>query len=151
MLPIESIEESLLIVQIYSMRWKIESYFKVLKSGCTVEKCRLNECDRLMKHLALFSVVAWRIYWLTFVRRIDPEISCEVVLTKDEWQTLFTYFTKEKSAPKMPPSITQATIWLARLGGFLARKGDGDPGPTYLWRGWSRLQDMALIRNIIVN
>jgi len=150
-LPIESFEESMMVVQFYSMRWKIESYFKVLKSGCTVEKCRLSECSRLMKYLALLSVVAWRIYWLTFVRRIDPNISCDVVLTQDEWQTLFTYFTKLKTTPKEPPTINQATIWLARLGGFLARKGDGDPGPTYLWRGWSRLQDMALIRNIFVN
>lgn len=150
-LPVESFEESMMVVQFYSMRWKIESYFKVLKSGCTVEKCRLSECDRLTKYLALFSVIAWRIYWLTFVRRIDPDVSCKAVLTDEEWQTLFIYFTKLNTTPVEPPSINQATIWLARLGGFLARKNDGDPGPTYLWRGWSRLQDMTQIRNIITN
>ena len=112
-LPVDSFEGSMMVVQFYSMRWKIESYFKVLKSGCTVEKCRLAECDRLMKYLALLSVVAWRIYWLTFVRRIDPDISCDVVLTQDEWQTLFTYFTKLKTIPEKPPTINQATIWLA--------------------------------------
>jgi hypothetical protein len=148
-LPVESFEESMMVIDFYSMRWQIENYFRVLKSGCTVEKCRLNECDRLMKYLSLFSVIAWRIYWLTFVRRIDPESSCETVLTKSEWETLFTYFAKARALE--PPSVHQATIWLARLGGFLARKGDGDPGPTCLWRGWSRLQDMTQIRNIMAD
>jgi len=139
-----------MVVHFYSMRWKIESYFKVLKSGCNIEKCRLADGDRLKKYIALFSIIAWRIYWMTFINRINPEQSCESALTENEWKTLDCYFNKNAKSTTDPPSINQAIVWLARLGGFLARKNDGDPGPTYLWRGWSRLQDMAMMRELVI-
>ncbi len=149
-LPIETFEEALMVTEFYSMRWKIENYFRILKSGCSVEKCRLSECDRLMKYVALNSVIAWRIFWMTFIGRLNPEGSCEMALTPKEWKTLVTYFTNKRDSPTDPPTIEKAIIWLAKLGGFLARKGDGHPGPTSLWRGWTRLQDMVQIRNILV-
>lgn len=148
-LEINSYEKSLMIVNCYSMRWKIENYFRVLKSGCTIEECRLGEAQRMIKYIALNSVIAWRIFWMTFVSRVSPEESCEVALTKSEWQTLYCYFNEKSIAPDKSPTIHQAIIWLARLGGFLARKNDGNPGPTYLWRGWSRLQDMANMQRIL--
>ena len=144
--PIQSFEEALLIVKYYSMRWKIENYFKILKSGCTIEKCRLEDGSRLKKYIMLFSIIAWRIFWMTFIKRVSPDESCETALTTDEWKSLFYYYKKGANFPDRPPSISEAFVWLARLGGFLARKNDGEPGPTYLWRGWSRLQDMAAMR-----
>ncbi len=41
-------------------------------------------------------------------------------------------------------SITIQMFWhaVARLGGFLGRQRDGNPGWQTLWRGWHRLQDM---------
>jgi hypothetical protein len=45
--------------------------------------------------------------------------------------------------PATPPTVCQAVRWIAQLGGFLGRKGDGEPGITTIWRGWSRLADMA--------
>lgn len=72
-LEINSYEESLMIVNCYSMRWKIENYFRVLKSGCTIEECRLGEAKRIIKYIALNSVIAWRIFWMTFVSRVSPE------------------------------------------------------------------------------
>ena len=149
-IPIESFNEALLVVNFYSKRWRIENYFRILKSGCTVEKCRLGECDRLKKYIMLFSIIAWRIFWMTFIGRMSPKESSDKVLTSNEWKSLFCYFNKESRLPHKPPPINQAIIWLARLGGFLARKNDGDPGPTCLWRGWSRLQDMAIMREIMV-
>lgn len=148
-IPIETFEEARLIVKYYSMRWKIENYFKILKSGCTIEKCRLGEGSRLKKYVMLFSVIAWRIFWMTFIKRVSPEASCEEALTTNEWKSLFNYYNRGIDLPEEAPSISEAFVWLARLGGFLARKSDGEPGPTYLWRGWSRLQDMAEMREII--
>lgn len=68
-----------------------------------------------------------------------PESSCEEALTTNEWKCLFSYYQRGKDLPVNPPSISEAFVWVARLEGFLARKNDGEPGPTYLWRGWSRL------------
>ena len=148
-IPIESFAEANLVVKYYSMRWKIENYFRILMSGCQIEKCRLGEGKRLKKYIMLFSIIAWRIFWLTFVSRISPSASCELALSSTEWKSLFCYFNRDVVLPHEPPPLEKAIVWLARLGGFLARKNDGYPGPTYLWRGWSRLQDMAAMREIL--
>lgn len=85
------------------------------------------------------------------MKRVEPKASSETVLTENEWKTLFFYFNKTNQLPEAPPTADQALVWLARLGGFLARKNDGEPGPTALWRGWSRLQDMVAISEITLS
>lgn len=45
--------------------------------------------------------------------------------------------------PDTPPTVRQVVRWIAQLGGFLGRKGDGEPGITTVWRGWSRLIGIA--------
>jgi hypothetical protein len=149
-LDVNSYDEALMILKFYTMRWKIEEYFKILKSGCTVEKCRLADGDRLKKYLALFAIIAWRIFFMTFIRRLSPESSCETVLTKNEWQALYRWRNRKAKVPlpQDPPKIAEALRWVACLGGFLARKGDGEPGTTTIWRGWSRLQDIAAGSNL---
>jgi hypothetical protein len=141
-LNVDVLKDAIQVVRLYAMRWKIEVYFKVLKSGCTIEKCRLAEAERLKKYIVLFSVIAWRIYWLTFVKRVDPKCCSSNVFSRQEWLTLYRVANKSEVIPEKPPSTEEAILLLARLGGFLGRKNDGDPGPTALWRGWSRLQDM---------
>ena len=56
----------------YSLRWQIEVYFKVLKSGTKIEACRLQTKGRLLRYFALTSVIAWRLYWLTMMNRHAP-------------------------------------------------------------------------------
>ncbi len=147
-ISVNGYEEALEILKFYSMRWRIEEYFRVLKSGCTVEKCCLSEGARLRKYLNLFSVIAWRIFWLKTIRRIAPEASCELVLTKDEWHCLYLRKNKNSPIPPKPPPIADAIVWIASLGGFLARKNDREPGMISLWRGWSRLQDLVHGRSL---
>ncbi|MCE2393921.1 transposase, partial [Candidatus Poribacteria bacterium] len=72
----------------YSLRWQIEVYFKVLKSGVKIEHCRLQTQDRLLRYIALMSVIAWRLYWLTMYNRHAPDAECTSVLTDDEWKAL---------------------------------------------------------------
>lgn len=126
----------------YCLRWRIEVYFKVLKSGFKVEDCRLQTADRLIRYLAVMSVVAWRVYWLTLVSRTAPEITSNIFLSDFEWKILFTKFNPNKKIPKQPPTMKQITIWIARLGGFLARKGDGEPGITHVWHGLQKFKNM---------
>jgi len=130
-------------VRWYRMRWHIETFHKVLKSGCQVEACQLEGAERLKKYVALMSVIAWRIYWMTHLSRHEPEASCEELLEEAQWKSLSCRIHKTKEPPDHPPSISQAIRWIAQLGGFLARKGDGDPGPMVIWRGWQRLTDIT--------
>ena len=53
------------IVRYYQLRWQIEIYFKVLKSGCGIEELQLANIDRLKNCIAMYMIVAWRILFLT--------------------------------------------------------------------------------------
>jgi Transposase Tn5 dimerisation domain len=71
--------------------------------------------------------------WLTYRARLTPDDSCESVLNPREWKLLRRKF-KPKNPSKTPPTLRQAVRWIARLGGFLGRKQDGEPGLKTLWR-----------------
>jgi hypothetical protein len=141
--PVTDFDDAVRVVAWYCCRWQIEVYHKVIKSGCAVEECRLEMADRLQNYIALMSVIAWRLHWLTYVNRTNPDWPCTAVLTATEWQALYMRIHKTASLPQTPPTVRQAVRWLAQLGGFLGRKGDGEPGVTVIWRGWQRLQDIA--------
>jgi hypothetical protein len=141
--PVTNFDEAVQVVAWYCCRWQIEVWHKVIKSGCTVEDCRLETADRLQRYIALMSVVAWRLHWLTYVNRTDPELPCTAVLTTTEWQALYMRIHKTTFLPETPPTVRQTVRWIAQLGGFLGRKRDGEPGVTAIWRGWQRLQDIA--------
>jgi len=142
-IPILIFEEAIEKLRWYCLRWRIEVYFKVIKSGFKVEDCRLEHANRLIRYLAVVSIVAWRVYWLTLVARTVPDASALLFLNDFDWKILFVKFNPHKKVPKRAPSMKQATTWIAQLGGFLARKGDGDPGITHIWRGLKKLADMT--------
>jgi len=87
--------------------------------------------------------VAWRLLWLTYEARVHPDDPVETVLEEHEWQALYCTIHQTTELPPEPPSIGQCVRWIAKLGGFLGRKGDGEPGVKTLWRGLQRLHDIA--------
>lgn len=127
----------------YKLRWTIEVFHKILKSGCQVESCRLQTGERLMRYLTLFSIIAWRLHWMTHMNRINPDLPCDQILSENEWRALFCKINRTDNPPKKPPTIREAIRWIASLGGFLGRKGDLEPGTITLWRGWQRLYDIT--------
>jgi hypothetical protein len=141
--PVTSLDEACEKVLWYSLRWRIEMYFKVLKSGFRVEACRLGNAERLTRYLTVMSVVAWRLFMITLIARTDPATPCMKLLADHEWKVLYLKVNKKRELPKIPPTIGEAVIWIARLGGYLARKNDGPPGTIALWRGWKRLSDLT--------
>ncbi|MCK5355709.1 MAG: IS4 family transposase, partial [Methyloprofundus sp.] len=143
-IPVHSYEDAIEKVKWYCLRWRIEIYFKVIKSGFNVESCRLETADRLIRYLAIISIVAWRVYWLTLVSRTETGGLPSEFLTEDEWKILFVKFNPACKIPKRPPSLRKVTMWIAQLGGFLARRGDGSPGITHIWRGLKKLADMMV-------
>ena len=142
-LPVQSAEEAQEKVQWYVCRWQIEVYFRILKSGCKVEELQLQERDRLEVALAFYMIVAWRVLYLIMLGRTLPELSCEVVLAAEEWKAVYLV-TERQKPPSQPPQLQEMLIRIARLGGFLARKGDGAPGPKALWIGLQRTRDFVL-------
>jgi hypothetical protein len=143
--PVTSLEQAVEIVEAYAQRWKVERYHYVLKSGCRVEDLQLESADRLERALALYNVVAWRLLYMTYIARIEPDLPCTVVLEEEEWQALFVIGSaRARPLPKEPPTVREAVRLIAALGGFLGRKGDGEPGVKTLWTGLRRLMDFTL-------
>jgi len=142
-LPVTTFAEAIEKIQWYCLRWRIEIFHKILKSGLKVEQCRLQTADRLIRYLTVMSIIAWRIYWITIVARTDPDLPCTQFMAEDEWKVLYAKINKTQTLPKKPPLMREAVRWIAMLGGFLARKGDGEPGIITLWRGWKRLCDLT--------
>lgn len=142
-MPVTSLEEACERVHWYSLRWRIEMFFKVLKSGFRVEACRLGTAERLICYLTLMSIVAWRLFMITLVARTEPSRPCTQFLSEQEWTVLAIKSSRKGQIPGEPPRIAEALIWIAKLGGYLARKSDGPPGTLVLWRGWKRLMDLT--------
>jgi len=129
----------------YALRWGIEVFHRVLKSGCQVETRQLGTADSLESCLAIDLVVAWRIHHLTKLGRETPEVPCTVYFADHEWQALVAAVRRDaKAVPAEPPSLREATRMVASLGGFLGRKGDGEPGTQTLWLGLQRLDDIGI-------
>lgn len=142
-LSVTTLEDALCCVRWYSYRWLIERFHFVLKSGCHLEQLQLESASRIMRALATYTIVAWRLLWLTYEARVNPQQSCEIALEGYEWQALFCHTHQCTQPPSTPPSLHQAIRWIAQLGGFLGRKGDGEPGVKTIWRGLRRLHDIA--------
>ena len=142
-LPVTSVKEACEKVAWYAQRWQIEVIHKVLKSGCKIELRQLETAARLERVLAVDQVVAWRLLSLCKAAREQPDAPVSAWLGQAEWEALWCHFHQQTTPPKTPPSVRQAVRWIAQLGGFMARKGDGEPGPMTLWRGLHRLNDLT--------
>ena len=139
-LPVDTRAAAETIVGWYICRWEIEIFFRVLKQGCGIEKLRLETDRRLLNGIAIYLIVAWRIHTITMQSRAQPQARCELVFSDKEWKTIYLMQQKKKP-PKRPPSLREITRMLAQLGGFLARKNDGEPGVKNIWRGYRCLKD----------
>jgi hypothetical protein len=141
--PVNGFEQAQHCVRWYGLRWLVERYHFVLKSGCRIEQRQLETVERLQRCLGVYAIVAWRLLWLTYQARITPEAPCTVALETHEWQALYCYIHRTPTPPPEPPSLNQAVRWIAQLGGFLGRKHDREPGLKVLWQGWQCLHHIA--------
>jgi hypothetical protein len=140
-MEVSTFEEAVEKIHWYKARWHIETYHKVLKSGCKVEDCRLQTIEALLLYLTMFGIIAWRIYWFTHVSRTNPTAPARAILAKTELEALSMLAGRKTKTKLEIKNARMAVIEIAKLGGFLARKHDGHPGPTVIWRGWTRLSD----------
>lgn len=131
------------------IRWYKVVWHKVLKSGGKVEDCRLETGEKLHRYLTRMSVRAWRLVWMGPIKRQHPDAVCTVVFTEHEWKALYASINRTPQLPETLPSVGQAVRWMAQRGGFLGRKPDREPGVPVLWRGWQRLQDLAMMWRVV--
>lgn len=147
-IAVTSFEEARTIIQWYRCRWEIELYFRVIKNACQIEALRLQRASRLYNAMAVYLIIAWRLHMLTMLAREEPDVPCDTVLSEQEWQTIYI-MQKQRPPPKRPPTLREVTRMLAMLGGFLARKGDGEPGTKTIWIGYTNLLGYIKAINLV--
>jgi hypothetical protein len=138
-LPVTTFDEAWAVIEYYEARWLIEEYHKALKTGCRIQGRQLKTSRRLEALTALLSVVAVRLLQLKSIARTSPEVPAARVVPRVWLQML-------KAARKGLNRVHDLTIGqfyreVAKLGGFLGRKGDGEPGWITIWRGWEKLNN----------
>jgi hypothetical protein len=140
-LPVTTCAEAVEKLRWYALRWKIEVFHKILKAGCRAEEARLRTAERLVKLIAVFCILSWRVFWMTMIGRSAPEANPSLAFTDEERAIL------DRLRPNKGPrarTLSSYLTQLARLGGYLARTRDPPPGTLVMWRGLSRLTDITL-------
>ena len=123
-LPVESHADAGGKLHWYAMRWKIEVFHKILKSGCRAEEARLRTAERLVRLLAVFCILSWRVFWSTMLNRVKPDLQASLVLTELETSTLDRLITDPTAHSLSAGTLSRYLIKIARLGGYLARAKD---------------------------
>jgi hypothetical protein len=141
-LPVGSAEQAREVIQYYCVRWMIEIFFRVLKSGCRVEQRRFEHLERLQTCLAVYLIVAWRTLYVCRLGRACPDINCEALFEPAEWKSVWK-IVRGSNPPPQPPTLGQMMIMVAGLGGYVCRKAS-PPGPQTVWIGLQRTHDFAL-------
>jgi len=124
------------IIEWYALRWRIEIFFKALKSGAQVESLRLIDIERLSKYILMLSIKAFRILQLAFYSRVHPDCSIREILTEHEWKVSKKILFSGKGRPT--EKAGKVIELIAQQGGYLKGKGRR-PGIITLWEGWTRL------------
>ncbi len=148
-LPVTRFLDAATYVGYYSLRWLIEQYHFLLKTGCHAERLQLQALARLERAVATCCLVAVRLLWLTYLQREQPHAPCTVAFAPAEWQALCCATSQTPTPPAEPPTLREAVRLVAKLGGFLGRTGDGEPGPLTLWRGLTRLHDLTAMWRLL--
>lgn len=144
-LPVTSRAEAIEKLQWYALRWKVETFHKILKSGCRAEQSKLRTAERLVNLLAMYCILSWRIFWLTMLNRLTLRAKATLVFTPLEIELLSRLAPERLRTPsRQAASLQTCLTQLARLGGYLNRPGDGPPGNIVIWRGLSRLTDIEI-------
>jgi hypothetical protein len=137
--PVTEAAAALERLEWYRLRWVVEEYHKALKTGCAREQRQLRSAAGLRALLGFLAIVAVRLLPLRTIARTAPDTPALQVVEPEWVETV----VRLRGGAADPMTADQFWRAVAGLGGFLGRKGDGDPGWQTLWRGWQRLQDLC--------
>lgn len=141
-LPIDTVSQILTVVEYYAARWIIETYFRVLKTGCQVERIMLETKSRLLNCLAMYNIIAWRVLYLTYLNRTCPTLPCTAVFTDEEWQPAWR-IVRKSAPPPTPPPLNEFLKLVTHLGGYNNRATEPPAGPKPIWTGLRRMLDFS--------
>ena len=142
----QTLEQAAQLIDWYRARWEVEILFHTLKNGCRIEALQLDSYEKLERAIALYLVVSWRIGWLMRVGRNCPELDASVAFDAQECRAAYAL---HRQKPPARPTVNQVVRLIAMLGGFIGRKGDGEPGAKTIWLGLQALRNAIDAFNVL--
>ncbi len=143
-LPIRSRKDAVEKLAWYAVRWKIETFQRILKSGCRAEASKLRTVERIVNLIALFCILRWRIFWMTMRNRVAPKASPLVALTRLEAHLVDKLIPDKAVKRRRAVTLTCCLTRIARLGGYPASHEGSSARKHCHVRGLSRLMDIEL-------
>jgi len=142
---VQSVDDVYLVVEGYARRWRIEDFHRTWKSGaCNVEQTQLRSRDAAVRWATVLAAVATRVERLKHLARNQPEQLATVELSSDEIRVLIALKRQNKkrteAIPRATPTIAQAVLWIAELGGYTGKSSGGPPGSITIARGLERFR-----------
>ena len=139
---VDSAEQAAEILHWYSLRWRIEDWHRVLKSGCNIDELGHHSTERLERAIAIRMVIAWRVMLMTLLGREVPELPPQILFSDVELRVIGDF--AQSRGRTRPTQLGQAVRVVAILGGYLNRNHDPPPGHQLMWHGYSTLTTMCM-------
>ena len=139
---VECVETAVETIGYYLRRWRVEDFFRVLKSGCRAEHLGFHSAERLQRALTIQAVIAWRVMLMTLLAREVPHCDAQLMFADMELRFLADYAAH--AALPAPCNLAAAVLLVAILGGYQNRKHDPPPGHQIMWRGYERMSTATL-------
>ena len=131
---VNSLEDALKVIEWYKYRWIIEEYHKCIKTGCNVQSKQLRSSFRIENYLGIAGIIAVKLLKIRDLMRTNPDELASKVVDQLSLKIIKNYHKTDKEL-----TIKEFYILVAKMGGFLNRKSDGDPGWQTLWKGQLQL------------
>jgi hypothetical protein len=138
--PVQTFAQAMRVIKAYTRRWLIEEYHKALKTGTGIEDSQLTTAQRITALLGILAVVAVRLVNMKLLATTLPD---ELIEPDEIGPEGLAILEAEYGRPPGGWTNAGVLVSIARLGGFLARKGDGNPGWITIWRGLRQLMLMG--------
>lgn len=140
-LPVDSADEAAEILHFYHLRWRIEDWHRVLKSGCKIDELGHHSAERLERAIAIRMVIAWRVMLMTLLGREVPELPAEILFSDIELRVIGDL--AQSRGRERPRELGAAVLEVTILGGYLNRNNDPPPGHQLMWHGYAKLTTMC--------
>lgn len=134
---VQTVGDATAVVDHYRARWLIEDYFKALKTGCAFEKRQLTSFNGLVRALAIFIPMAWRLLVLRHLGRATSPLPIGRGLDREQLLLLRKLLERRRYHLPLHPTMRDAMLGVAALGGHITN--NGPPGWLVLGRGLTRL------------
>jgi hypothetical protein len=148
--PLSRLSDARRVIFTYAQRWRIEEFHRTWKSGvCDVESCQLRRVEHIIKWATIMAAVAARVERLKLLSRAEPELPADQELTENEVAALLLLKRRQKkrteTVPNRVPTLGQAVLWIAELGGYTGKSSGGPPGSVTIRRGFDDVLTAAAV------